>query len=185
MTIKRQTKIEFVNECGCLVDYSELEKAILWYQQKPSLGRKKIYLHGHYPAVSIHNKKIHIHRLLMQYWLKTKLPFEYSVHHLNENKLDARKENLSLVLNKTHNSKHNKGRIFSESHRQKISMANHSRKGLKMKKRVHIPADELRTFLNDGKSINWIALHYNCDWSTVRARIYENPELMEADDDPK
>lgn len=113
------------------------------------------------------------------YLLKTKLPFEYSVHHLNENKLDARKENLSLVLNKTHNSKHNKGRIFSESHRQKISMANHSRKGLKMKKRVHIPADELRTFLNEGKSINWIALHYNCDWSTARARIYENPELME------
>lgn len=37
----------------------------------------------------------------------------------------------------------------------------------------------IRTFLNEGKSINWIALHYNCDWSTVRARIYENPELVE------
>ena len=89
MTVKRQAKIDFSNECECLVDYSELEKAILWYQKKPSLSRKKIYLHGHYPAVSIHNEKIHIHRLLMQYWLKTRIPFEYSVHHLNENKLDA------------------------------------------------------------------------------------------------
>ena len=30
-------------------------------------------------------------------------------------------------------------------------------------------------------ALNWIALHYNCDWSTVRARIYENPELVEGD----
>ena len=179
MTIKKQKKIEFFNKCDCIVDYSELEKAILWYQQKPSLSKKIIYLHGCYPAVSIHKEKIHIHRLLMQYWLKTKLPAEYSVHHLNENKLDARKENLSLILNKTHNSQHNKGRIFSKSHRQKIGMANHNRKGLKMKKRINIPMDELGIFLNEGKSINWIASHYKCDWSTIKNRIYENPELLE------
>lgn len=58
-------------------------------------------------------------------------------------------------------------------------MANHSRKGLKMKKRVLIPSEELKVFLNEGKSINWIASYYRCDWSTVRARIYENPELLE------
>lgn len=108
LTVKIQKKIEFDNECKCLVDYSELEKAILWYQKKPSLSKKKIYLHGHYPAVSIHNEKIHVHRLLMQYWLRTRIPFEYSVHHLN-----------------------------------------------------------------------WIASHYGCDWSTIRNRIYENPELLE------
>ena len=179
LTVKIQKKIEFDNECKCLVDYSELEKAILWYQKKPSLSKKKIYLHGHYPAASIHNEKIHVHRLLMQYWLRTRIPFEYSVHHLNENKLDARKENLSLILNKAHNSKHNKGRVFSESHRRKISMANHNRKGLKMKKRISIPLEELKTFLVEGKSINWIASHYGCDWSTIRNRIYENPELLE------
>lgn len=179
MTVKRQMKINFSNECECLVDYSELEKAILWYQKKPSLSRKKIYLHGCYPAVSIHNEKIHVHRLLMQYWLKTRIPFEYSVHHLNENKLDARKENLSLVLNKAHSSNHNKGRVFSESHRRKISIANHSRKGLRMKKRVLIPQEVLKALLNEGKSINWIASYFGCDWSTVKARIYENPEILE------
>ena len=115
----------------------------------------------------------------MQYWLRTRIPFEYSVHHLNENKLDARKENLSLILNKAHNSKHNKGRVFSESHRRKISMANHNRKGLKMKKRISIPLEELKTFLVEGKSINWIASHYGCDWSTIRNRIYTNPGLAE------
>lgn len=179
MTIKFQKSIEFINECNCVVDFDDLERAILWYQSRPTLSIKKIYLHGNYPAVSIHNEKMHVHRLLMQYWLKTRLPFEYSVHHLNENKLDARKENLSLVFNSAHNSGHNKGKTLSDSHREKIALANKKRKGMKMKKRVHIPADGLRTFLNEGKSINWIALHYNCDWSTVRARIYENPELVE------
>lgn len=51
LTVKIQKKIEFDNECKCLVDYSELEKAILWYQKKPSLSKKKIYLHGHYPII--------------------------------------------------------------------------------------------------------------------------------------
>lgn len=42
MTLKIQKKIEFDNECKCIVDYSELEKAILWYQKKPSF-RNRIY----------------------------------------------------------------------------------------------------------------------------------------------
>lgn len=182
MIVNFQKRIEFINECNCIVDLNELEQAILWYQSKPTSSVKKIYLHGNYPAVSIHNQKIHIHRLLMQYWLNTKLPFEYSVHHLNENKLDARKENLSLILNSAHNSSHNKGRIFSDSHREKIALANKRRKGMKMKKRVDIPKDKLRELLSDGKTINWIASYFGCDWSTVKARIYENPELLEVEE---
>ena len=112
LIVNFQKRIEFINECNCIVDLNELEQAILWYQSKPTASVKKIYLHGNYPAVSIHNQKIHIHRLLMQYWLNTKLPFEYSVHHLNENKLDARKENLSLILNSAHNSATTKEEYF-------------------------------------------------------------------------
>lgn len=115
----------------------------------------------------------------MQYWLKTKLPFEFSVHHLNENKLDARKENLSVILNSSHNSSHNIGRVFTAEHKSKIAEANRKRLGMKMKKRVNIPLSELKEFLREDKSVNWIAQHYNCDWSTVKNRIYENPELME------
>ena len=42
-----------------------------------------------------------------------------------------------------------------------------------------IPLEELKAFLNEGKSINWIASYYGCGWSTVRTRIYENPEILE------
>lgn len=55
----------------------------------------------------------------------------------------------------------------------------HFFKGLKMKKRISIPLEELKTFLVEGKTINWIASHYGCDWSTIRNRIYEHPELLE------
>ncbi len=50
---------------------------------------------------------------------------------------------------------------------------------MKMKKRHDIPISELKEFLLNGKSINWIAKHYNVDWSTIKNRIYENPELLE------
>ncbi|QBX21816.1 hypothetical protein Javan597_0028 [Streptococcus phage Javan597] len=51
---------------------------------------------------------------------------------------------------------------------------------MKMKKRVNIPLPELKKFLREGKSVNWIAQHFHCDWSTVKNRIYENPELVGA-----
>lgn len=111
MIVNSQKKIEFVNDCNCIVDYDELEKAILWYQDKPTSRLKHIYMFGEYPAITIFKEKIHIHRLLMEYWLKTKLPRNYYVHHINENKLDARKENLSLEYSFTHQSHHNKGKI--------------------------------------------------------------------------
>lgn len=31
MIVKFQKKIEFINDCNCIVDYEELEKAMLWY----------------------------------------------------------------------------------------------------------------------------------------------------------
>lgn len=183
MTLVIQRQINFVNECDCIVDLYDLEQAVLWYQSKPTLSQKKIYLHGNYPAISIHNEKVHIHRLLMQYWLGTRLPFEFSVHHLNGNKLDARKENLSVILNSSHNRSHNTGRVFTDEHKSKIAEANRKRLGMKMKKRVNIPLPELKKFLREGKSVNWIAQHFHCDWSTVKNRIYENPELMEVLDE--
>ena len=37
MIVKFQKKIEFINDCNCIVDYEELEKAMLWYQDKPTI----------------------------------------------------------------------------------------------------------------------------------------------------
>lgn len=162
-----------------MVDYNELEKSIIWYQEKPTASNKKIYMFGNYPAVSIHNEKVHVHRLLMTYWLKTKIPTEYSVHHINHNKLDSRKENLSLVLNSAHNSAHMKGIELSIDHRKKIGEANKKRKGIKIKKRHNIPVQELNDLLKHGFSILAISGLYGVDWSTIKGRINENPELLE------
>lgn len=42
--VKIQRKIEFINNCCAVVDYDELEKAILWYSCKPTISKKSIYL---------------------------------------------------------------------------------------------------------------------------------------------
>lgn len=57
MIVKSQKRIEFINDCNCIVDYNELEKAIIWYQQKPTSRLRHIYLHGNYPAISINTEK--------------------------------------------------------------------------------------------------------------------------------
>lgn len=183
MTVKKQKRINFNNECNCLVDENELEKAILWFQKSPTLGNKKIYMNGKYPAVSIGNIKIHVHRLLMQFWIGEKLPFHASVHHMNENKLDARMENLAVVINKAHNSNHNKGKKISEEHKKKIIEANRKRKGIRMKRKYDIPTNQLKDLLKHGISIRYISHLYNCDWTTIKSRIIENSELLEVTDE--
>lgn len=51
--IKSQKQISFLNDCNEIVDYSELEKAILWYAKSPVAQKKHIFMHGKYPAVNI------------------------------------------------------------------------------------------------------------------------------------
>ena len=58
MIVKFQKKIEFINDCNCIVDYEKLEKAMLWYQDKPTSRLKHIYMFGNYPAVTIFKEKI-------------------------------------------------------------------------------------------------------------------------------
>lgn len=180
MIVKHQKPIRFINTCNCIVDERELEKAILWYSAKPVLGTKKIFLHGEYPAVSIHKEKIHVHRLLMMYWMRRRLSSNEYVHHLNHEKLCALQSNLSVMIGPGHQSLHNKGKKFSYEHRRKISEANRARSGkVKLKKRRQIPINELKTLLSEGKSINFIAKHFGVDWSTIKQRINENPDLLE------
>lgn len=182
MTVKIQKKIEFNNTCNCIVDYNELENAILWYIKKPVQSIKKIYIHGNYPAITINREKIHIHRLLMEYWLKTDIPRNFYVHHINENKLDARKENLALIFMTTHQSKHNKGKVISQKQRNATIKSNHRRKGIKrgiIKK--DITYKKIWELHKKGFSINKISKELNYDWSQVKTRIdeiYDNPELL-------
>ena len=50
---------------------------------------------------------------------------------------------------------------------------------IQVQNKYNIPPDELKCFLDDGMSINSIAKHYGCDWSVIKQRIHENPELLE------
>lgn len=133
MTIKVQKPITFKNNCDCIVDYDELEKAILWFSPRPVLSLKAIYIVAKYPAVSICSKKIHVHRLIMMYWEGRKLSTKEYVHHKDHNKLNATRGNLEVVDQSEHQSMHNKGRVFTEEHRRKIGESNRRRKGIKLK----------------------------------------------------
>lgn len=136
MIVKERKPITFYNNCSCLVNETDLEKAINWYSDKPVTRSKKIFLHGNYPAVAIYKEKIHVHRLLMMYWLDRKLKTEEYVHHKDHNKLKATKDNLEIMEQSKHQSLHTKGRKFTKEHRQKISEANRKRKGIKYIKKA-------------------------------------------------
>lgn len=172
MIVREQRPIKFINDCGALVDYAELSNAILWYQDEPTASTKHIYLHGKYPAVSIRSEKVHIHRLLMMYWLGTKIPHGYSVHHLNENKFDARKENLSVLPTVYHNGMHNSGKIPSKAARNALRRYNHSKKGTRQPfHRPDVSYAMVVDLQKRGLSVNKIAETLGCDWMTVKARI--------------
>lgn len=181
MIVNSQKRIKFNNKCDCKVDYEELEKAILWVQNKPTSSNKKIYMHGFYPCVSVHDKKYHVHRLLMMYWLGRKLETTEHVHHINGDKSDASKSNLTILTASQHLSNHNKGKSLAQSHRDKIAKANCKRQGMKMKRKYNIGTKELKQYLENGLSISKIAKIYNCDWTVIKQRINENPELLEGE----
>ena len=178
MIVKEQKPIIIKNCCNAIFDENDLKKAIIWYAKQPVSRIKTVYMYGNYPAVSIYSEKIHIHRLLMMYWLKRNLDRGEYVHHKDRNRLNATKDNLELINAHQHQSLHSKGKKLSEEHRRRIIEANKKRKGKKLKKRVNIPIEELKILLTQGWSINKIAKYYNCDWSTIKNRIYENPEYL-------
>lgn len=178
MTVKLQKPIKIINQCNAQYDEQDLIKAILWYNKYPLQQIKRVYLHGLYPAISILKEKIHIHRILMMYWLGRKLMFYEHCHHIDGNKLNAIRGNMAVTMASKHLSSHNTGKIVTQEQRKKISESNRRRKGMKFKKRINIPMEDFKKLLNDGKSINYISKYFNCDWSTIKNRMLENPDLL-------
>ena len=132
-------------------------------------------MYGKYPAISIHEEKIHIHRLLFMYWNKSDIPKNYSIHHIDENKLNASKENLIMVQSSFHNSAHNTGKVPSENVRNAIIKLNHSRKGKRgTLHRPDVSYSKIIELKSTGYSVNKIAKTLNCDWTTIKAH---NPWL--------
>lgn len=177
MICKEKKDIIFKNDCGAIVDENLLRSAICWYSSKPVCKIKHIYIHANYPAISIYDKKIHIHRLIKMYLLGTDIEKGYYVHHIDGNKLNALSENLEIISASEHQSFHNKHKILSEEHKNKIANANTKRKGIKMKKRVKMP--NLDKYIKQGLSVNEISKIYKCSWNAVKNRIHENKELLD------
>lgn len=134
MIVKVQKKIEFINACGCIVDYEDLESAMVWYSDKPITRLKTIFLHGRYPGVAIYKEKIHVHRLLIQYWNQSIIPTNQHVHHLNGNKLDCSRANLQIIDASVHMSLHNAGKVLTDEHKAKIAEKGKLRTGIKLPK---------------------------------------------------
>ncbi|WP_432541717.1 HNH endonuclease [Lactiplantibacillus argentoratensis] len=180
MTVKIQRKIRWINDCNCKVDEILLTEASLWKSKNPMTSIKHIYKYGNYAAVTVDGVKTHVHRLLMEYEVLNNIPKEFCIHHLNGDKMDNSIDNLAIMVSGAHNSHHMKGHVATDKQIEMSSKANHKRKGIKIRRTVKVPLDELEQFLKDGKSINWISNYYECDWGTIKRRINENPELLEA-----
>lgn len=188
--VKIQKPIKFINDCGAIVDYQELENAILWYQNKPTISIKHIYMQGNYPAVSIFKQQIHIHRLLWMYWTKDKnLERSRFVHHKDGNKLNAMRENLIEMNASEHQSMHNKGREATQDQIDRIIKFNHTRKNTRQPLiRSDVSYKKVYELKQQGLSINAIAKYFNADWSTIQVRLKDidnNPKLIEGIDNPE
>ncbi|NRA91241.1 MAG: HNH endonuclease [Psychroserpens sp.] len=165
-------EIKFLNTCNCIVDTNELQKAVIWMADKSIYSVKKIFMHGNYPGVSVGNRKIHVHRLLMNYWNGRELTQHQCVHHINHNKLDARKENLEIIERSHHQSMHNANKVLSNSHKEKISNANKKRKGISKRYKLDLPNEYINRLYERGMSITEIAKKYNVGWSSIKERIH-------------
>jgi len=177
MEPKNQEKLIFNNTCGCLFEAAVLERAMLWWSSgRVLMKNRKIYMHGNYPAVSIFDEKLHIHRLIYCYKNRKKLLRSIHVHHKDDNKLNTLTDNLEEIKDSIHMSHHNKGKVLSKDHKDKISLANRRRKGIKMKSKYPMP--DLADYVNQGLSISAISKIYGCSWDTVKNRIHETPELL-------
>ena len=173
MIVKQQKPIEFNNKCGCIVDYGELEKAIIWIQEAPTSRLKSIYLHGRYPAVSVHRKKYHVHRLLVMFWENRILKSSIYVHHKDHNKLNCTRKNLEIMLDTAHQSLHRAGVQLTDTHKKNISKSL-----MGQSRRKDITIGIINQLKKEGKSINAIAKTLNTDSSTINRRIHQNKDLL-------
>ena len=90
-------------------------------------GYRYISTPGH-PKAEKKGNYVAEHVLVMEAFIGRYLTDDEIVHHINEDKLDNRIENLQLMTNAAHVSFHHLGKTLSIQHKQKISDAHQWRR---------------------------------------------------------
>jgi len=169
----------FTDKSNSIFDSRELEKALFWYTGKQNKNTRSVFMYGAYPAVRVKTKKLHIHRLLMMYWLQDKINKKYYVHHRNGNKRDASKENLELMRRDEHGHDHNVGRIVSKEAREKIAESNRRRKGIRTnRRRTDVTPAMVFTAHSFGKSFTEISKELKLDRKAVIQRYNDCEDFI-------
>lgn len=182
--LKTQRPIKLINDCGAMYDTEELISAILWKAERPVQSIKHVYMYRTYPTVSIHDKKLWVHRLLFSYWMQAEIPKGYHVHHINEDRLNATRENLTLIFGQTHLKMHNKFKTLTEEHKAKIGEAGKRRKHPSgYFARNDVTAEMVYDLIKSGDSISLVMKKLGIGRDSIKRRydhyINTHPESLE------
>lgn len=162
----------FQNECGCIVDYSVLRRAI-----DKKCKSKNCYLHdcyrivvrNGYPSVCIDRQWIRVHVLIGEY-LYGYIRKGYVVHHKDRNKLNAMPENLTVMSNQRHAKIHGEERKGTD-----LRTPDGKERGIKAaaeaRKRKDVTETIVRSMRGDGKTMEAIAQELNCGVNTLYRRL--------------
>ena len=161
--------MKFVNECGCIVDYSILEKAIIDECKRRNVTPNdcyKIYMYRGYAGISIKHDKVSVHRILGKYMIGCDLPNNVIVHHIDMNKLNNNINNLQVMKSELHIKEHNIVQYVSKEYMKGC--------GNRMKdivSRKDVTKEKVVDLRNSGFTIKEIAIKLNCGCNTVYRRL--------------
>ena len=169
---KQIAKNHFKNECGCIVDYKMLYKAIDNKCKELNCylhTEYRIILRNNYPTVCINRQRYYVHGIIGEY-LYGKIRKGYVIHHKDKNKLNALADNLELLTNLKHSKIHGadkKGKDF-RSEKGKENSINAARE-VRIRKDVTI--EKVTELRKQGLTIPEIAKELHCGVNTVNRRL--------------
>ena len=162
----------FENNCGCIVDYGVLEKAITEECHRRGFkpkDRYKIYIFRGYAGISIKHDKVSVHRIIGKYMVGFDFGSEISVHHIDGNKLNNDVSNLQVIRNSLHTKEHQIHQYVSEEHKK--GFGNRAKDIISRK---DVTEEKVMDLRKRGLTIPQIAEELKCGYNTVCRRLGMN-----------